>query len=87
MTHETTIDCRSYCVNIEGTRQRWDRPCITTEEIIELGGWDPALGVQEVNLRTNETRTLQPGEVVHLRPGLGFCKKIKWRRGRAGRSR
>ena len=69
-----------FFVNIEGTEYPWDKDTITTEEIITLGGWDPSLGVIEIDKDNNE-RTLQPGEVVDLKPGHGFSKKIRWKRG------
>lgn len=58
----------------------WDHDTITTEQISELGGWDPGQGVIEVDKENNE-RTLQPGEVIELKPGLGFSKKYRWKRG------
>ena len=61
--------------------KEWSAPSITTEEIIELGEWPARLGVQVIDLKTNESRTLQPGEVVELKPGRGFSKKHKYRRG------
>jgi hypothetical protein len=70
-----------FYLNIEGEIFPWGEETITTEQIADLGGWDPSLGVIEVDLRTNETRTLGPGEVVKLRPGKGFAKKIGWKRG------
>jgi hypothetical protein len=69
-----------FFVNIEGVEYPWDKETITTEEIIQLGGWDPSLGVIEIDKDNNE-RTLQPGEVVELKPGHGFGKKIRWKRG------
>lgn len=69
-----------YFVNIEGVEYPWDNSTITTEEIAKLGGWDPELGVIEIDKDNNE-RTLQPGEVVELKPGHGFAKKITWKRG------
>ena len=69
-----------FCINTEKTLHEWDQATITREEIAELGGWNVALGVIEVDKDNNE-RTLQPGEIVELQPGLGFCKKIKWKRG------
>lgn len=69
-----------FCVNTEGTEHPWDRPTITTEEIARLGGWDPAQGVIEVH-EDNTERTLAPGEVVHLRPGHAFCRRVRWKRG------
>ena len=69
-----------FFVNIEGTEFPWDKDTITIQEIITLGGWDPSLGVIEIDKDNNE-RTLQPGEVVDLKPGHGFSKKIRWKRG------
>lgn len=71
---------KKYYVNIEGAEYPWDDATITTEEIAQLGGWDPAIGVIEIDKDNNE-RTLQPGEVVELKPGHGFAKKIRWKRG------
>ncbi len=73
-------ETRPFFVNIEGVEHPWHRDTITREEIIQLGGWDPSLGVIEVDKDNNE-RTLQPGEVVELKPGHGFAKKIRWKRG------
>jgi hypothetical protein len=69
-----------YFVNIEGVEHPWPTETITTEEIARLGGWDPSVGVIEIDQDNNE-RTLQPGEVVQLKPGHGFSKKIRWKRG------
>ena len=69
-----------YWVDIEGTVHAWDQDTITTEQIAELGRWDPAVGVIEIDRENNE-RILQPGEVVRLKPGMGFSKKIHWKRG------
>ena len=69
-----------FFVNIEGTEHPWDEPTITTEQIAELGGWDPSIGVIEVDKDNNE-RTLAPGEVIELKPGHGFGKKHRWKRG------
>ncbi len=69
-----------YYVNIEGEKYEWDSETITTEEIANLGGWDPGIGVIEIDKDNNE-RTLQPDEVVELKPGHGFAKKVRWKRG------
>jgi hypothetical protein len=69
-----------YFVNIEGVEYEWDRASITPEEIARLGGWDASVGVIEIDADNNE-RTLTPGEQVELKPGHGFAKKIKFRRG------
>lgn len=71
---------KKFFVNVEGTEYPWPRATITTEEISQLGGWDPAQGVIEIDSENNE-RTLRPGEIVELKPGHGFAKKIRFRRG------
>lgn len=69
-----------YTLDIEGSLKEWGQPTITTEQIIALGGWDPSQGAILIDADNNE-RTLQPGEVVELKPGLGFSKKIRFKRG------
>lgn len=69
-----------YWLNIEGSAYEWDEPTITTEQIAELGGWKVSQGVIEIDEDNNE-RTLEPGEVVEIKPGKGFGKKIRWKRG------
>lgn len=69
-----------YYVNVEGVEHSWPSPTITFEEIANLGGWPPGDGVIEIDAENNE-RQLAPGEVVELKPGQGFAKKIRWQRG------
>lgn len=69
-----------YFLNIEGEEIPWDQDTITTEQIAALGGWDPSQGVIEVD-RDNNERTLAPGEIVEVKPGHGFGKKHRWKRG------
>ena len=68
-------------VDIEGAYKPWDKDTITTEEVAALGGWDSSMGVVLVSLEDGTERTLQPGEVVKLQPGLGFSKKVLFKRG------
>jgi hypothetical protein len=69
-----------FYVDIEGHTSEWPVSTITREQVAELGGWDPSIGVLIVDNDNNE-RQLQPGEVVKLEPGLGFAKKVHWKRG------
>ena len=69
-----------FFVDIEGTEHPWPKDTITTEQIIELGGWPPSEGAIEV-FKDNTERTLKPGEVVHIQPGHGFAKKVLFKRG------
>ena len=69
-----------FFVCIEGDIHPWPRRSITTEEIAQLGGWDPSQGVIQVDEDQSE-RTLEPGEEVELKPGISFGKKVCWKRG------
>lgn len=73
-------DGPEFFVDIEGVLKPWDKDTITTEEVIGLGGWDPSLGAVLIDKDNNE-HTLQPGEVVELKPGMAFSKKVRFRRG------
>jgi hypothetical protein len=69
-----------YMLDIEGKQVPWDAPTITTEQIIELGAWDASQGAILID-KDNVERTLQPGEVIELKPGMGFSKKVRFKRG------
>lgn len=69
-----------YFLDIEGRNFPWDQDTITTEEIARLGGWDSSQGVVLIDKDNNE-RQLKPGEVVEVKPGQGFAKKVRFRRG------
>lgn len=69
-----------FTLDIEGSLKPWDEPTITTEQVIALGGWDPAQGAIVIDADNNE-RTLSPGERIELKPGMGFSKKIRFKRG------
>ena len=69
-----------FLLDIEGVIKPWDEPTVTTEQIIALGGWDPSLGAMIIDEDSNE-RQLQPGETIHLKPGVGFSRKIRFKRG------
>lgn len=69
-----------YILDIEGNEVPWGEDTITPEQIAELGGWDISQGVIEID-RDNNERTLAPGEPIEIKPGQGFSKKHKWKRG------
>jgi hypothetical protein len=69
-----------FFVDTEGTLHPWPKQTITTEEIAQLGGWSISSGVIEIDADNNE-HTLQPGQTVDIKPGQGFSKKIKFKRG------
>lgn len=70
-----------YEVNVEGTIKPWDKETITVPEIRQLGGFPSDQPVLEVNLADNTERTLAEDDVVELKPGHGFAKKVGFRRG------
>jgi len=69
-----------YLLDIEGDQKPWDRDTITTEQVIALGGWEASQGAILIDKENNE-RTLMPGEVVEIKPGQGFSKKVHFKRG------
>ena len=70
-----------FLLRIEGKEFQWPEPVINPAQIAKLGGWDPSQGVQQIDLATNEARTLKPDEVVDLKELKTFAKKIGWQRG------
>lgn len=70
-----------YQLDIEGQLHPWDEDTITTEQIIQLGGWDASQGAVLIDLRDNTEQTLQPLQVIEIKPGMGFSKKVKFKRG------
>jgi hypothetical protein len=70
-----------YTINIEGKDYSWEKDTITVPEIRELAGIPADQQIQEINLDTQEERTLAEDAIVELKPGQGFSKKIKFQRG------
>jgi hypothetical protein len=69
-----------FSLDIEGEIKPWDKDTITTEEVIALGGWDPSQGAILIDKDNNE-ETLRPGQEIELKPGMGFSKKVHFKRG------
>lgn len=70
-----------FFVNIEGEEYPWDRPTITVLEIRLVGRLPADQPVIEINLEDNTERTLSECEVVELKPGHAFAKKVRYKRG------
>ena len=68
-------------LDIEGTVYDWDEDTITVPQIRELGSLPSDLPVLEIDLKDNSQRELAEDDVVELRPGLGFSKKVRYQRG------
>lgn len=69
-----------YHVRVEDVVHEWETSTITTEQIIALGGWSVSDGAVIIDQDNNE-RTLAPGEIIELKPGMAFEKKVRFRRG------
>ena len=67
-------------IDIEGTVYDWDEDIITVPQIRELGNLPTDLPVLEID-KDNNQRTLVEDEVVALKPGMGFSKKVFYQRG------
>ena len=72
---------KKFIIVIEDTQYEWNSSTITTEELIELGGWDPSKGVLLVDLKEGTERTLEPEEIIEIKPGMSFSKKVIFKRG------
>ena len=70
-----------FFVNIESEEYPWDRPTITVLEIRLIGRLPADQPVIEINLEDNTERTLTECEVVELKPGHAFAKKVRYKRG------
>jgi hypothetical protein len=70
-----------YHLDIEGIGLKdWNEDTITTEQLIALAGWDAGQQVVMVDDDNNET-TLTANQTIDLKPGMGFGKKFRWKRG------
>jgi hypothetical protein len=70
-----------YHINIEGTIYDWDHDTITVPELRALGNLPQNLPVIEINLRTNTERELVEDEIIQIKPGMGYAKKVSFKRG------
>lgn len=70
-----------YFLDLEGTEYPWGEPTIRVAQIRDVAGWTTEQQVMLVNLDTNEETVLAEDAVVDLKPGHGFGRKFKFRRG------
>jgi len=70
-----------YHIDIEGTLYPWNDDTITVPQLRELGNLPTNVPVQEIDLQDNTQRDLAEDEIVQLKPGMGFSKKVKYQRG------
>ena len=70
-----------YTLDIEGTEHPWNEDTITVPQIRQLGSIPADQQIQEIDLKDNTERTLSETEIVTLKPGKGFAKKVRFQRG------
>lgn len=69
-----------YFVEIEGTEYPWPNDTITVSDIRRLGNLPQDVPVIEVD-PDNTERTLAENEIVTLKPGHRYGKKVRFKRG------
>lgn len=69
-----------YYLDIEGKEYPWNEDTIAVPQIRELGSLPTNLPVIEIDPDNNE-RTLTENEVVTLKPGHRYGKKVRYKRG------
>ncbi len=72
-----------YFLDLEGVEYPWHESSITVAQIRELAGWTTDQQVVIVNLDTNEETVLAENAPNEVKPGHGFGRKFKFRRGAA----
>ncbi len=71
---------KKYFVTIEGKEYPWERESITTTEIRTLGNLPTDMPVVE-EFPDGTERTLAENEIVELKPGHGYGRAPKFKRG------
>ncbi len=70
-----------YYINIEGTVYEWEEESISVSQLRQLGGLPFDVPVIEIDLKTNTERELQEDEIIQIKPGMGYSKKVSFKRG------
>jgi hypothetical protein len=70
-----------YKVDIEGQIYDWERDTITVPELRELAGYSADQQMIEVDLKDNTEHVLEESDIIELKPGKGFAKKVAFKRG------
>jgi hypothetical protein len=70
----------TFFVEVEAIEHPWSTPTITVAEIRRLGNLPSDQPVIEVD-PDNTERTLSEGDLIHLKPGHRYGKKVRFKRG------
>lgn len=71
---------QKFFVEIEGTEYPWSKETITVQQIRNLGNLPQDLPVIEVD-PDNIERIIPETEIITLKPGHRFGKKVRYKRG------
>jgi hypothetical protein len=80
MITEEKVHGSKYFVNIEGKEYPWDKETINAKEIRALAHFPANAQIVE-EFPDGKERTIGEGEEVHLKPGHGFGRSPKFKRG------
>lgn len=72
---------KKFEIDIEEAIYEWDQETITVPQIRELGGLPTDTPVIEIDLEENTETELTEDAVIELKPGKGFAKKVRFKRG------
>lgn len=71
----------TYEVDIEGQIYPWQQDTITVPDLRGLAHYDADQQMIEIDLKDNTERVLSDDDVIGLKPGKGFAKKVAFKRG------
>jgi hypothetical protein len=72
---------KKFEIDIEERIYDWDQETITVPQLRQLGGLPTDTPVVEIDLKENTEHELAEDAVVELKPGQGFAKKVRFKRG------
>lgn len=71
----------TYYLDFEGDVREWHEATVTLSQLRELAGWPADQQVVLVDLATNVETTVGEDEPIELKPGHGFARRFKFKRG------
>ncbi|HEX5113666.1 MAG TPA: multiubiquitin domain-containing protein [Pseudonocardiaceae bacterium] len=69
-----------FVFEVDGKPYEYDHPTIAGAEIMAIAGISPNEGLIQI-LPDGTRKTIAPGEVVHLVPGVQFKRRPRFKRG------
>jgi hypothetical protein len=72
---------KKFEIDVEGTLFPWDKDTISVSEIRDLGDLPSDVPVIEIDFKDNTERELAEDDIIDLKPGKGFGKRVGFKRG------